>query len=117
MAGKVVAALFSDRAADHSASDLVRNWAYEFYRLRNDFAHGKMRSRQPRAWNAACHLLLGAIVFPVLVKNLLSQEGIYRMTRNDHAEAGAFSRFAADLRDPARRPTNWLQYAQRAFTA
>jgi len=115
VANKVTAALFSNKVPDHSASELVSRWANEFYRLRNDFAHGKLRSRQPRTWNAACHLLLGAIVFPLLVKNLLAREGIYGMTENDRAEAVAFSRFAADLCDPASRLANWLQYVKQAL--
>lgn len=51
---------------------LNNDWANEFYRLPNDFGHGKMQTRQPRTWNSACHLLPGAIAFPLLVKNLWS---------------------------------------------
>ncbi len=110
VANKTVAALSSGNGLDPSASELVRDWASEFYRLRNDFAHGKMRTRQPRTWNAACHLLLGAIAMPLLVKSLLAEEGTYELTENDDCEVAAFSRFTADLRDPASRLRSWHQY-------
>jgi hypothetical protein len=107
VAARVAGALFS---RDPSASRIVCEWAEEFYRLRGDFAHGRLRTRQPRAWNSPCHLLLGAIAFPLLVKNLLAREGLHRPTENDHCEVGAFARFAADLRDPGSRLKSWHQY-------
>jgi len=113
VADKVSAALLPQDMSDQSASKIVRDWAMEFYRLRNDFAHGKMRTRQPRMWNSACHLLLGAIAFPILVTSLLEREGIYQPAENDRCEVAGFVRFAADLRDPASQLTSWHQYVRK----
>jgi hypothetical protein len=112
VAQKVVAALLSHDSPNTFAGEVVHDWAKEFYRLRNDFAHGKMRSRQPRTWNSASHLLLGAIAFPLLVKNLLEREGVYRPTENDLFEVAAFARLAADLRDSGPQLASWHQYVR-----
>jgi len=111
VAEKVVAALIPQETRDR-ALEVVHDWAKEFYRLRNDFAHGKMRSRQPRTWNSASHLLLGAVAFPLLVKRLLERQGTYRPTENDRREVAAFARFAADLRNPASQLKAWHQYVR-----
>ena len=112
VAEKLVAALLSSDSPNIFASEVIHDWAKEFYRLRNDFAHGKLRTRQPRSWNSACHLLLGAIAFPLLVKNLLEHEGVYRPTENDRCEVAAFARFAVDLRDPGSQLASWHQYVR-----
>lgn len=112
VADKVAAALLPRNMSDQSAPKIVHDWAMEFYRLRNDFAHGKMRTRQPRTWNSACHLLLGAIAFPLLIKSLLEREEMYLPTKADRSEVAAFARFAADLRDPASQLTSWHQYVR-----
>ncbi len=40
--------------------------------------------------NSARHLLLGATVFPLLVKNLLERHGVFRPTENDRRQVAAF---------------------------
>jgi hypothetical protein len=110
VADKFVAALVSKRSLDPIASRVLGDWVKEFYRLRNDFAHGKIRSRQPRLWNSACHLLLGAVAFPLLVKSLLERQGVYQPTKDSRSEMAAFTRFAADLRDPSSELKSWHQY-------
>lgn len=111
-ADKVVAAVNTDDGLSTCTLEVIYEWAEEFYRLRNDFAHGKLRSRQPRKWNSDRHLLLGSIMFPLLVKHLLARVDIYRLIENDRAEIAAFSRFAADLRDPASQLSTWHQYVR-----
>lgn len=111
VAEKVNAALFPD-SSDGSGREIVRDWAREFYRLRNDYAHGKLRSRQHRTWNAESHLLLGAIAFPMLVKKLLERDRLYRPKDDERFESFAFARFAADLRDPKSPLQRWHQYVR-----
>jgi len=82
-ASKLAAALSSDGSLGPSASETVQDWAEEFYRPCNDFAHGKIRTRQPRTWHQAYHLLLAAIVFPLLVKKLLEREAFYQSTETN----------------------------------
>jgi hypothetical protein len=109
VATKVAAALFSETSATSSIK-IVREWAHEFYRLRNDYAHGKLRSGQHRSWNAPSHLLLGAIVFPLLVKSLLASDDCYEPTAENRSEPNAFACFAADLRDPRSDLRSWRTY-------
>lgn len=65
-------------------------WMREFYSVRGDFAHGKLRTGQPLAWHPKEHLLLATIAFPLVVKYILANAGKYGLTRNDKAEINAF---------------------------
>ena len=49
---------------EDSAVPLRYEWMKEFYRIRGDFAHGKLKSRQPAAWSPLEHLVLSTIAFP-----------------------------------------------------
>jgi hypothetical protein len=97
-------------SSDSRNGTIVREWAREFYRLRNDYAHGKLRSGQVRSWNAPSHLVLAAIIFPILVKSLLAREGCYKPTDEDCSEAIAFAGFADDLRNPESHLKTWRTY-------
>src|SRR3989442_384090 len=46
-------------------------WLREFYRVRGDFAHGRLATRQQLAWHPIEHLTLAAVAFPILVRCLL----------------------------------------------
>ncbi len=70
---------------------LLRDWMREFYRLRGDFAHGRIQSRIPRRWESWHHLLFGAIAFPLLTKALLENEKSYVFTENDHCQLAALA--------------------------
>jgi hypothetical protein len=65
-------------------------WMREFYSVRGDFAHGKLRTGQPLAWHPKEHLLLATIAFPLVAKCLLALAGKYSLTRNAQAEINAF---------------------------
>lgn len=69
-------------------------WLKEFYRVRGDFSHGRLTTQQPMAWNLLEHLMLAAIAFPLLVRSLLQDAGIYGLTRDDVAAIDAFESFA-----------------------
>lgn len=69
-------------------------WLKEFYRVRGDFSHGRLTTRQPMVWNAVEHLTLAAIAFPLVVRCLLQRAGTYVLTRNDIAAIEAFEPFA-----------------------
>lgn len=71
-------------------------WLREFYGVRGDFAHGRLQTRQPMAWNLYEHLALAKTAFPLLAKCLLAQSGKYTLTENDHAQIDAFEHFADD---------------------
>jgi hypothetical protein len=73
---------------------LRHEWMSEFYRIRGDFAHGKLSTKQPMIWDALEHLVLGTIAFPLVVKCLLEKESCYKMTIEDRAQIDAFEEFA-----------------------
>jgi hypothetical protein len=79
----------SDRWKDLQNS-LSHEWVREFYSVRGDFAHGKLRTDQPLTWQPQEHLLLATISFPLVTKCLLAQAGKYGLTRDDKAEIDAF---------------------------
>jgi hypothetical protein len=69
-------------------------WLREFYRVRGDFSHGRLTTRQPMVWSATEHLTLAAIAFPLAVRCLLQRAGTYTLTRDDNAAIEAFESFA-----------------------
>jgi len=80
-------------------------WMREFYRIRGDFAHGKLNTQQPTTWNFLEHLVLATIAFPLLVKSLLNKACKYKLTDDDHARIDVFEKLA-DTKDFLRPPPN-----------
>lgn len=78
-------------------------WMKEFYRIRGDFAHGRLRTRQPGVWEPLEHLVLAAVAFPLVVRCLLKKERKYELSRPDLAELEAFEKLADErfLEPPA----------------
>ena len=78
-------------------------WMYEFYRVRGDFAHGRLCTQQPMVWTPLEHLVLATIAFPLIAKALLRQNGRYEMTIDDLAQIDCLEPLA-DTTDFWRRP-------------
>jgi hypothetical protein len=89
---------------------LLRDWVREFYRLRGDFAHGRIQSRIPRRWESWHHLLFGAIAFPLLTKTLLENEKSYVFTENDHCQLAALASMLREALDTSTTAKSWHQY-------
>ena len=89
---------------------LFRDWVREFYRLRGDFAHGRIQSRTPRRWESWHHLLFGAIAFPLLTKALLENEKSYVFTENDHCQLAALAWMLREALDASATTKSWSQY-------
>jgi hypothetical protein len=68
-------------------------WMQEFYKIRNDFAHGKLSTQKPSTWNTFEHLFLATIAFPLIVKSLLVQAGKYVLTDDDKTQIDVFEKF------------------------
>ena len=75
-------------------SSLRYEWMSEFYRIRGDFAHGKLKTEQPRMWTPSEHLVLAAISFPLCMRALLQQKGHYLLTDDDREQIDAFESLA-----------------------
>jgi hypothetical protein len=69
-------------------------WMKEFYRLRGDYAHGRLDTKQPVAWQPVEHLVLAAIALPLVGRSLLRAAGRYTLTADDIAQIDAFERLA-----------------------
>jgi hypothetical protein len=72
-------------------------WMKEFYRIRGDFAHGKLKTQQTAVWSALEHIVLETIAFPLLVSCLLQKDGKYELTDGNQAQINAFERLADEL--------------------
>lgn len=69
-------------------------WIRDLFRLRGDFAHGKVEADYPAKWTTEEHLCLGSLVFPLVVKLLLSRAGAYRLSAADEVGLHAFEEIA-----------------------
>jgi hypothetical protein len=56
-------------------------WCREFCAMRGMAAHANESHRRP--WSIAAHLAFGAILFPLLVKKVLSDSGHYKLSQVD----------------------------------
>lgn len=110
VAKRFIEAIVSGRLQLYFDLSLLRDWVREFYRLRGDFAHGRIRSRKLRRWESWHHLLFGAIAFPLLVKSLLENEKAYEFTENDHCQLAALAWILRESLDPSATAKSWHQY-------
>jgi hypothetical protein len=99
----------SDRLRD-SSQPVRYEWMREFYRIRGDFAHGKLATQQPAVWKPPEHLVLATIAFPLAVKCLLQQAGVYRLTDEDRAQIESFEAFA----DTPEFASDWSRLVEQA---
>jgi len=83
----------SNRWSDKSKS-LRYEWMREFYRIRGDFAHGRLKTQQPAVWIPLEHIVLATIAFPLLVRCVLKQKGKYQLRDEDEMQINAFEGFA-----------------------
>ncbi len=73
---------------------LVCEWMREFYRVRGDFAHGVLATKQPLCWHPDEHITLATIAFPLLVRSLLNKTVGYSFTNEDICQLNALERIA-----------------------
>lgn len=58
-------------------NDVREIWGIDFYRTRNKSAHGQYKHEDFRCWNVHEHQLLASFIFPLLIKHLLKESGLY----------------------------------------
>jgi len=93
----------SERWGDNE-QPLRYEWMREFYRIRGDFAHGKLGTEQPMVWEPLEHLVLATTAFPLVVKRLLEAAGRYELTVEDRVQIDCFEKFADTPRFLGRPP-------------
>lgn len=89
-----------------SQEPLRYDWMREFHFIRNDFAHGKLSPVKAPVWTPTEHLVLAAMAFPLLVKCLLKERGVYSLSDTDHREMDCFEKLA-DISDFLERPPDY----------
>ncbi len=98
------------------AKSLRYEWMREFYRIRGDFAHGKLYTDKQYVWNPREHLVLATIAFPLVLKCLLEKTGEYKLTIEDLSQIDSFEALA-DTKDFLKPPpeqkssidTHWVR--------
>lgn len=63
--------------------DIVQFWIFELYILRNSYVHGHDITQHKWGWISNEHLIMGAYVFPLLLKVLMSKAGRYELSGED----------------------------------
>lgn len=85
--------------ARRNGPSVRRLWMADFYDLRNAHAHGSQELPNDLIWDRVEHLLLGAYAYPLLVKSLLNEEGLYTLTDDDQTAIDLFE-WRARTADP-----------------
>ncbi len=62
----------------------TEEWLRDFFRSRGGWAHGRRDPTHPAIWTRWEHLLLGAFVFPLVLKGKLRREYGYEPSADDH---------------------------------
>ena len=81
---------------DTSDRPVLQAWLKHIYRLRGNVAHGKPAHWQPNEWMQQEHLLAGAFVYPLVLKCLLAQHGLYSLMLEDVAWTLGLERLLGD---------------------
>jgi hypothetical protein len=69
-------------------------WIQDFYRLRNDLAHGRVQPAYKPVWGVLNHLLLASFIFPFALKCRLGKLGVYNLTSADKRGIKMFEKLA-----------------------
>lgn len=92
--------------------DLRFEWMREFYRVRGEFAHGKINAGLQPRWSPSESLVLASISFPLLIKGLLAKKEFYELTEKDQILINIFEALADEdfLNPPPGRESmeSWL---------
>ncbi len=73
------------------SSTCIRNvWIRDFFRLRNNLAHGRLSPGYPSIWNINDHLLFASFIFPLLLKYKLSELDFYTFSDEDKLYVDVF---------------------------
>ena len=76
-------------------------WVQDFCAARNSAAHGPRGAKAPVVWEPRNHLLFGSWLFPLMVKKLLHDEGLYQFRETEKCERSKCEAFLAhDLLSP-----------------
>jgi len=108
---------------EHAGKDLQwqlgRKWIQELYDLRSAVVHGSDLTRRKWGWTSFEHLVIGAFVYPLTVKILISKKGHYVLTDRDKQLSMAIDQILStnhwgDRVDENSNHTNWQEAIMEA---
>lgn len=70
-------------------------WVQDFSAARNAAAHGPHGESEPSVWQRHNHLLFSSWLFPLMVKKMLADEGVYELQEEDLVARRGFEAFFA----------------------
>ncbi|MDX9681866.1 hypothetical protein QMK56_10190 [Pseudomonas protegens] len=73
----------------------VDAWVHDFCAARNAAAHGPADGEKGSIWPRHNHLIFSAWLLPLIVKKLLAQGGIYKLSAEDKVARAGFEVFLA----------------------
>jgi hypothetical protein len=68
-----------DRGNRATDPNLLSLWARDIYNTRSKLSHGSIPPKDS-IWDITEHLLLAAFIFPLMVKTVLTQQSLYKLT-------------------------------------
>src|SRR5262249_4084609 len=71
---------------------LHKKWLHEMYKVRSKAAHTRQVHTLPWGWNLREHLVMGAWVFPLVIKLKLAADGHYVLSQDDRARCRSVDR-------------------------
>lgn len=86
---------------------LHRVWIEELYTVRGMVIHGQPLDKRKWGWDLSEHLVIGAFVFPLVVKALLTQAGVYTMGADDIGRARAVDKLLSTVRWDSQSEHHW----------
>jgi len=75
-----------------SSKSLRELWIRDFYRLRGQFAHGRIAHGYPAVWTLDEHLLFASVAFPMMTRVRLAESATYELTENDKILLDSFEK-------------------------
>lgn len=75
---------------------LAEIWLRDFVVMRHQYAHGKRTPRHNPKWSTREHLLLSSFLFPLLVKLILNNSGLYELSDTDQTHYASFEKLLAE---------------------
>lgn len=67
-------------------------WIRDLFRIRNNIAHGKLTSQYPLVFSLKNHLLLASLIFPIILKLIISTRGLYNLSNDDKMIVNIFEK-------------------------
>jgi hypothetical protein len=67
-------------------------WIRDLFRIRNNIAHGKLTSQYPLVFSLKHHLLLASLIFPIVLKLVISSRELYNLSDNDKMIINVFEK-------------------------